>query len=400
MKIALICSLYSPDVVGGAEKVVQVLAEGLAERGHQVNVLTTAIDGKPRRDKINGVSIHRIQPRNLYPPEKKHRSIIAKAIWHTIDSYNPFAAQDIKKWLKLIQPEIVNTHVIAGFSTSIWKETKALGISVVHTLHDQYILCPRTTMFRDNQICQKQCLSCQMYSRPRIRASRHVDTVIGVSQFILEHHRKFTAFPKANQVVIYNGIKRGEPSSLRRRLIMDDKPGIRFGFLGKINESKGIQVLIDAFLNIEPNQAELWIAGKGLPEFEEKLKQQTKHRNDIQWLGFINSDDLLNNIDVLVLPSVWNDTAPLVIHEAFSFGVSVIGSRRGGIAELVSPQVGWLFEPNDPANLIELLREVIQNRKRIPMLSTNTIKSANNYTSELMISNYLTEFEQLVKERR
>ena len=57
MKIALISSLYPPDTVGGAEKVVHLLAEGFVNQGHRVNVLTFAVDGKPRTDHFNGVNV-------------------------------------------------------------------------------------------------------------------------------------------------------------------------------------------------------------------------------------------------------------------------------------------------------------------------------------------------------
>ena len=127
-----------------------------------------------------------------------------------------------------------------------------------------------------------------MYSLPRLKSTRYVDTVVGVSKFSLEHHKKYSAFSQTKQVVIYNGISLMERHALQGKSLADGERCLRFGFLGKIDEVKGIEVLIDAFLQLESNQAELWIAGRGLVDYEEKLKQLTNHRGDIQWLGYVN----------------------------------------------------------------------------------------------------------------
>jgi glycosyltransferase involved in cell wall biosynthesis len=399
MKVALISSRYSPDGIGGAEKVVQLLAEGLVEQGHEANVLTLSKDSKPRKDMIQGVHVDRFPTRNIYPPEKQHRSNLVKAVWHTWDTDNHCAAYDVKKWIQKVQPDIVNTHVIAGFSTSIWKVVKLLGIPLIHTVHDQYLLCPRTTMFRGGHICQKQCLSCKIYSIPKIKSTSYIDKVVGVSQFILDHHRKYDAFAHNRQVIIYNGMRLSRESATQENCLPKDKPIVRFGFLGKIIESKGIRLLIEAFLQLEPRFAELWIAGRGLENYEIKLKSLTKIRDEIRWLGFVNPKDLFSNIDVLIVPSIWNDTAPLVIHEAFSFGIPVIGSKLGGITELVTPEVGWLFDPYQPETLVELLREVIRNKETIPSLGSNALKNAELFTRERMVSAYLNEYEQLLQMR-
>ncbi len=396
MRIAIISSRYPPNVIGGAGKVVHTLAEGLVDKGHQVSVLTLAFDGSPCSDQINDVDVQRIRLRNLYLPGKSNRSPVAKMVWHLVDSYNLLAAQDVKEWLLRVKPDIVNTHVISGFSVSIWKSVKDLGIPLIHTLHDQYILCPRTTMFRDGQNCQKRCLSCRIFSIPRLRATRHIDKIIGVSQYILDHHVKNGVFSRTKKIVINNGIK---PLRLTfRKKINEDvkKRGIRIGYLGKINPSKGINKLIDAFLMLDPGLAELWIAGRGFPTYEGKLRERTKMRSDVRWLGFVKPAELLGNIDVLVVPSLWNDTAPLVIFESFSFGVPVIGSERGGIPELVNPDLGWLFDPSQPESLSKLLQGVIKNKSKLSGIGNNGMRYAQKYTIERMIFAYEKEYENII----
>ena len=70
--------------------------------------------------------------------------------------------------------------------------------------------------------------------------------------------------------------------------------------------------------------------------------------------------DVYGQIDVLVVPSLWLENSPLVIHEAFMAGVPVVGARIGGIADLVEDgETGCLYDPTSPAELRGVLRELI-----------------------------------------
>jgi glycosyltransferase involved in cell wall biosynthesis len=70
--------------------------------------------------------------------------------------------------------------------------------------------------------------------------------------------------------------------------------------------------------------------------------------------------DIYDQIDLLVVPSLWPENSPLVIHEAFMAGVPVIGSRLGGTADLVRHgKCGLLFDPARPDDLRAALRSVL-----------------------------------------
>ena len=67
-------------------------------------------------------------------------------------------------------------------------------------------------------------------------------------------------------------------------------------------------------------------------------------------------------LDVLVVPSLWPENSPLVIHEAFMHGVAVVGSRVGGIPELVTEGVnGFTYDAFSPAALAEVLQRFIDD---------------------------------------
>ena len=70
----------------------------------------------------------------------------------------------------------------------------------------------------------------------------------------------------------------------------------------------------------------------------------------------------MQTIDWVVVPSIWWENAPLVIQEAFSFSVPVIGSDHGGIAEQIKGKGGLMFRPNDAEHLAQRMAEAIDNR--------------------------------------
>jgi glycosyltransferase involved in cell wall biosynthesis len=80
--------------------------------------------------------------------------------------------------------------------------------------------------------------------------------------------------------------------------------------------------------------------------------------------------DVYKQIDLLVVPSLWLENSPLVIHEAFMAGVPVVGARIGGIADLVTDgRTGLLYEPSSPAELRAALGGLIENPLRLAELA-------------------------------
>ena len=83
------------------------------------------------------------------------------------------------------------------------------------------------------------------------------------------------------------------------------------------------------------------------------------------------SPRIYSQIDVLVVPSLWPENSPLVIHEAFMAGVPVVGARMGGIVDLVTDQVnGLLYDASSPAALAAALRQLIDDPARVTALGS------------------------------
>lgn len=383
MKILMVNSLYEPHTVGGAEKVVKIISEELANHGHSVVVLTTQPKGRPTVELINGVKIYYVPIQNIYQPFAKRSTSFQplKALWHGIDSYNPWMAKAIQNIIETETPDLIHTHNLAGFSVAAWTVSHRLKLPIVHTLHDHYLLCPKSTMFRNGRNCDNICVECRFYAQPRQFVSQKVDAVVGVSNYILSRHLALGYFPNARiSQVIFNPYI--GPHTKRAYNI---QLPIRFGYLGRIHPIKGLETLIKAFANSE-HDFRLFIGGTGDSSYITSLKR-TESRPNIKWLGFVSPQDLLENIDVLVVPSLINEAAGMVVQEALAMGVPVLGSERGGIPELLGDG-GWLFEPNDYQNLTSILDKLTQNPNDIISKSEQAWQRGLSFSADSVLKQY------------
>jgi glycosyltransferase involved in cell wall biosynthesis len=143
----------------------------------------------------------------------------------------------------------------------------------------------------------------------------------------------------------------------------DPNRPLRIGFVGTIVWHKGAHVLIEAARLLQGSfevhlhgdtaifpgyVAALRQAAAGLPvTFHDGFDRESVHR-------------IYRGLDVLVVPSLWPENSPLVIHEAFMHHVPVVGARIGGIAGLVVDGVnGLLVDPFSAESLAAALRRLL-----------------------------------------
>lgn len=88
-----------------------------------------------------------------------------KPIWHALDIFNPFFKSVIINIIDKEKPDIIHTNNLAGFSVMPWVIAKNLGIPVVHTLRDYYLMCIKSTMYNHEKNCDNhQCVVCFIYT--------------------------------------------------------------------------------------------------------------------------------------------------------------------------------------------------------------------------------------------
>ncbi|GAB2606146.1 glycosyltransferase family 4 protein [Ramlibacter solisilvae] len=349
MNIVIVASLYAPHGGGGAELVAQNQAEGFAARGHTVHVLTLGEPGSgTQHTTLNGVHVIRIGIRNLYLPFTSHPSAWTRVAWHTRDIYNAPAAQLACAQLAELRPDIVVCHNVYGWSAAIWRAIKSQGLPIVQVLHDQYLRCVRSNMFKD-QRCVTPCASCRLVRLPHRGLSRLPDAVVGVSRYVIDSHIEDGFF---QSVPVRTHIHNASHLDTRSRPTPPlDVPDIVYGFIGTLTANKGIEPLLSAFHSVARPHWRLRVAGTGPPGFVERLRADHADSR-IEFLGRQDPASFYLGLDATVVPSLWNDTFPSVVFESLIHGRPVIGARRGGIPEIVEDGLsGILYEPDDTEGL-------------------------------------------------
>ncbi len=183
---------------------------------------------------------------------------------------------------------------------------------------------------------------------------------------------------------------------------------LRIGFLGSMQPVKGVHVLLDALGRLEVGtfEAELYGDVDAKPEYVAAMGGRL--HDDIRLRGQIPPDEVprvLATFDVLVVPSIWWENSPLVIHEAFAAGIPVVCSDIGGMAELVDDGIDGLhFRVGDPADLAEKLARLAADRGLLDRLKAR-IREPRNMKSDAVFHEQLFEavldhYEQALDDHR
>jgi len=353
-RVLFVSNLYAPHVVGGAELTLQTLAEELLRLGHAVEVVCLAVDGAESTDSVGGVTVRRLVANRRHGPFHRRKSTLARLQWHLGDVYNRIMGERVAQIIDRFAPDVVSTHNLGGFSIAVWDVVHARGIRLLHTLHDYYLLCPRVTMFKNGHNCDGKCASCGAFSLPKRRKSGLVDVAIGVSRYVLDKHVQKGFFANAQHTVIYNARKWDRPPPEAAEA--GEARPLRIGYIGRIEAAKGIEVLLAAVARLPPESWQLRIAGKAPDAAYREELQRRYPLPQIEYLGFVKPEAFYRSVDLVVIPSIWNEPLGVVAYEAMGFGRPVIAARRGGLPEMVEGTgAGWLFEPTDVEELRGLL---------------------------------------------
>ncbi|MCW3148888.1 glycosyltransferase family 4 protein [Stutzerimonas stutzeri] len=349
MKILFLNAFYPPHVGGGAEVVLRQLAEGLQRRGCDVAVLATGPEAGLQQQVQEDIRVYRAGLYNLYWHFTQQRpGRLARIGWHVLDRYNKRMRRYVRAVIDLEQPDIVVSNNLTGWSISAWDEISAAGVPIVQVLHDLYLLCPKDTMFNHGRACSRQCTQCKIFRTHHAGASSQVAAVVGVSRFVLERITSHGFFTNANRYVVHNCTD----ANAEQRPAAPDSSAVplRFGYIGTLSENKGVAWLIEQFQSLAID-ARLDIAGRGKLDYEAKLKAMADPAK-VSFHGYRKSDEFLRSIDVLVVPSLWDEPFGLVAVEACANHVPVIATNRGGLPEIVQDNLnGLICSPDEPNSL-------------------------------------------------
>ncbi|MGC9777815.1 MAG: glycosyltransferase family 4 protein [Candidatus Heimdallarchaeota archaeon] len=317
-------------------------------------------------------------------------------------------------FLNEYKPDIIHFGHLNYLSTNLVKIARTSGYPTIFTLHDFWLYCPRGQLInrRNDDLCYnldlENCARCldeylgdsvdvRLKIRDRIdyiqnNVVDNVDLFLAPSKFLME---KMIEFGIPSNKITYLDYGFNFDFFKDYKKIKSEK--IRFGYIGRIIPTKGIHLIVDAFNRIENERVEMRIYGSS--STISYLKSRATNPN-ILFLGSYENWEIskvLAEIDVLIVPSIWFENSPLVIHEAAMVKIPIITSNLGGMAEYVKDNInGLLFERNNSNDLKEKIMVFINNPELIEKFSEKSMEvdSIEEHTSKI-----LEFYNRIIEER-
>lgn len=283
------------------------------------------------------------------------------------------AVKNISCLIEDTKPDLVHCHnIYHQLTPSIIGSAKKLGVPVVLTLHDYKPVCPTYNRLRHGKPCSN-CLagdfsnvllnrcadgsigkSALLYAEATLQrfigSYENVDIFIAPSSYMQQSimHR----IPEDRIKQLYNGIDTNEIQSGGN----DDNYVL---FLGRLVPEKGIETLLNAHANSSVGWR-LLVAGTG--PMDSVLKVQY---NPSIFVGHLHGKalkSLIDNASVVVVPSEWYENCPMSVLEAMAYGKPVVGTKMGGLPELVQDgKTGLLFEAGNVSELTAALDRLMSS---------------------------------------
>jgi len=407
MKICLINNLYKPYSRGGAEQVVEAIANGLQEVGYEIFIITTETKkqknnlpsqaGKTKKQNSASTAQDREKIyylRGFYYNLNKLPKFL-RLFWHILDIFDIGSYWQVKSILKQERPEVVITHNLKGISYLIPRAIKSLKIRHIHTLHDIQLLHPSGLMIYGQERKIDSWLA-KIYAGFCLWLFSATNIVISPSKWLMQEHTKRGFFKDAKQIILLNPNPSFPPSFFTKKKELGGKI-FHFFYVGQIEEHKGILFLIKVFkelineLNV--NKFKLIIAGDGSKI--EKARELARDNKVIKFIGKQETEvimELMGKANCLIVPSLCYENSPTVIYEALSVGLPVIASRIGGVVELIHNFGGILFTPNNKSDLMKKIKWAVKNPLELEKISHGYQEKFSTFKLENYINKLLELF--------
>jgi glycosyltransferase involved in cell wall biosynthesis len=403
MKILFVSNYYPPRTNGGYEQWCQEVADGLAERGHEVRVLTSHggpgwLEGADLADD-GAVQIHRLLHlevegglvhtglRVIARREQLEQANL-RYVWQVVDDWRPDVALIWGMWnvprsVPVLLEELLGPR-LAYYFCDYWP-----------TLPSAYLQQMREPARRGITRVPKWLISRAFVARLAREAvdGLRFEHPICVSEAV---RRKLVlaGVPVSHAQIIYGGTLVDAVSPRPDPLPRDGE--LRLLYAGRLTPTKGVHTAIQA-LRILAHEAEarvtLDILGGGDPDYERCLKRladQVGVADRVRFRGGVPRSEMprvFREHDVLLLLSEWEEPFARVVLEAMAARLLVIGSLTGGTPEiLVDGETGLSFPPGDANRLAQQIRRLLGSPALYGrMAEAGRHKVAQRFTLDLML---------------
>lgn len=394
MKAIQVPFCFYPDPVAGTEAYAESLAHHLGQHG--VNVVIAAPGARTDRYDHNSIAVRRFA--------------VSNEVHDVLDIYGEgdiTASREFARILDEERPDIVHLHAFTrGVSLRLIREVKSRGIKVIFSYHTPTVSCQRGTLLRwGSEVCDGKldvgaCAACTLHSHglsktsslilgnlPKIASglvkltglSGRAWTALRMAELVALRHSTFRSMVEAIDQIIahclwtrdllvrnnvsaekitysrYGHSLNGSQSTNRNQSAGPQSAiPVRIAFLGRMDRTKGPDILIRALRSLPEAPVELHLYGivqsASNTEYLEQLKELASTDSRISILPAVPGEQvvaLLQSYHLLAVPSRWFEVSPIVIHQAFAAGTPVIGSNLGGIIEMIEHEVNGMLVDTD-----------------------------------------------------
>ena len=326
-------------------------------------------------------------------------------------------------WINKIKPTIAHIHGYPLQIISLMLILKLKKIPFVQTIHDaSFAICPSGLLIQGvNKPCtgcsnlfEKKCLNSFCRSIMWVSGKKWLQwfLIYGLRERLrIKLMKKWVAISispskaLANLMTSHNFNVRNIYNSIDITNDSNAQPEAHTQnilYIGRLHFTKGVNHLIIAMKKAVGQfpKAKLRIIGDG-PE-KNKLIQLTKSlslSDNITFVGAVQSNKVkkyINSSLFSVIPSIWFENNPLSVIEVMSLGRPVIGSKMGGIPELViHNKTGLLFEAANTVQLSDAIINLLSNSKLVEVLGDNARQAIiQRFSSQTRLQNLITLYQE------
>ena len=413
----LLASDHYPPFIGGAHRQTQLLAQGLAQRGHEVTVVAPWQPGLPKQQDDDGASVHRV---------RQLRTLLGKGgrgahQRHQPPYPDPVTIAELRRVISATRPEVINAHGWLAFSVAV-----ALGrrrIPLLVSARDYGYFCSVRTLVRKGAPCAGpapiKCLACagDYYGGPKGWLSaagvavsgpilaRKMSGLHGISSYVIEVHRKFLlrhsvddADPRVPEVTIPDFLTAPEPEGqaavdpvVEEWLAkLPAEPFILF--VGAFRKIKGLETLFEAYRRLA-DPPPLVLMGTFERDSPDDFPAEAWILEDVPHAAVMAAWD---RALFGVMPSLLPEPLGGAVAEALMHGRPVIGSQLGGHRDLIDEKNGILVPQGDAAALAAAMGELISDPARCEQMGDAAARRGRELTSSVVLPRYEQAFTDAI----
>jgi glycosyltransferase involved in cell wall biosynthesis len=441
MRILLTTHQFFPQFVAGTEILTRSVAHELIKRGHVVHVLaghpgSASLSDEDRFDEYDFEGIHVYRFHHAYTAMGGQVSMIE------VGYDNHLGADYFERILLNFKPDVVHFFHLNRLGTGLIDRVVKAGVPRFMTPTDFWTICPTgQLLLGDGSLCAGpsphvgNCLKhlAQSVENEWLGKFFNLIPTAGVDLLVkVTINSSLLKYPKQEEVVaivnrlpvnisrlnhldgllvpnkfmkeflIRHGVEPGLiyegafgvdiNSPIENKQYKSHQAKLRIAFIGTLAPHKGCHILIDAFKMLPDNSATLKIYGQltDFPDYVRELKALASMQKSIDFCGtFPNSKitQIFKDIDVLVIPSIWYENTPLVLHSAQAAQCPVVVSNLPGLTEVVQQdENGLLFITGNSVDLARQLHRLISEEGLLQRLSIHARppKSTKSYVDDLL----------------